>query len=546
MPIDVEQELAAATAKILDSKSPKKLIVAGPGAGKTTIFKRLLEGTEGDNSNRLVLTFINNLKDDLEKTLSDDATVFTLHGYCQSLLHQNGKLRDGLSRDFRCLPGMASLIKKDWVFFNGEPPPAFVALMRELTDGNEWDFYKTRANYYDAVDFDDSVYRTYQILAANPDLVKPYYLILIDEYQDFNRLEAGLINLLGQSNPIVIAGDDDQALYSKLKGASWEFIRSMYSDGEYEIFELPFCMRCPEVIVNAVNDVLSAAREAAKLDGRIEKPFAHYAPVKGLDSEKYPVIDLVTTSVQRANANYFGRYIEQEIQAISEDEIRQANDKGEPTVMVIGSRPYLPQVAAYLRSKGFEIETSEGGDLTVEKSQGLEILKYDSEANLGWRIILDSEPPAFARGIVKTASENNLRLVETFSEEFKEKILAEVQDWSTQSEENENQDDIDEKAKDGQFRIKLTSFEGAKGLSAQHVFIIGMHEGELPRDTMNIEDIEICRFLVGLTRTKKKCTLVCTRKFGDKWKNSSVFLSWINKDRFNAFTVDAAYWAGKP
>ena len=39
----VEQELQAATDRILQSDSRKKLIVAGPGTGKTFIFRRLLE-----------------------------------------------------------------------------------------------------------------------------------------------------------------------------------------------------------------------------------------------------------------------------------------------------------------------------------------------------------------------------------------------------------------------------------------------------------------------------------------------------------------------
>ena len=113
-----------------------------------------------------------------------------------------------------------------------------------------------RANFYDAVDFDDSVYRTYIELKKKPASVTSYELVLIDEYQDFNRMEAGIIELLADRSSIVIAGDDDQALYSQLRGASWEHIRLLYSGGNYEVFPLPFCMRCPEVIVDAVNDVI--------------------------------------------------------------------------------------------------------------------------------------------------------------------------------------------------------------------------------------------------------------------------------------------------
>jgi superfamily I DNA/RNA helicase len=92
--------------------------------------------------------------------------------------------------------------------------------MRDLgCDANHKAFYRERTNYYNAVDFDDSVFRTYDQLrrcVSGPE----YTLVLIDEFQDFNKMEAAVIGLLAQRNPIVIAGDDDQALYSQLRSAS--------------------------------------------------------------------------------------------------------------------------------------------------------------------------------------------------------------------------------------------------------------------------------------------------------------------------------------
>jgi superfamily I DNA/RNA helicase len=59
-----------------------------------------------------------------------------------------------------------------------------------------------------AVDFDDSVFRVYVRLRDRPELVSEYDLVLVDEYQDFNRMEGGFISLLSQKSPIVIAGDE--------------------------------------------------------------------------------------------------------------------------------------------------------------------------------------------------------------------------------------------------------------------------------------------------------------------------------------------------
>ena len=77
---DIERELRDAVDRVLASESRKKLIVAGPGAGKTTLFRKLLDRAGGDSDQRLVLTFINNLKNDLDRSLGDAAQVFTLHG----------------------------------------------------------------------------------------------------------------------------------------------------------------------------------------------------------------------------------------------------------------------------------------------------------------------------------------------------------------------------------------------------------------------------------------------------------------------------------
>lgn len=93
--------------------------------------------------------------------------------------------------------------------------------------------------------------------------------------------------------------------------------------------------------------------------------------------------------------------------------------------------------------------------------------------------------------------------------------------------------------------MKITSFEGSKGLSAQYVFIVGLHSGDLPRVAEDIKDIEICRLLVALTRTKKKCAVLVTRRFGDNFKQRSEFLGWVKPARFEEKKIDAAYWRKK-
>lgn len=534
----VKDELREAVERILQSTSCRKLVVAGPGAGKTTLFRQLLEAAPGGADSRLVLTFINNLKNDLQRTLGGLAHVNTLHGYCQSLLRTHPELRSGITANFICLPGLASLIKTDWEHIWGAPAPHFVTLMRDLTDDDAIDFYLERANFYDAVDFDDSVFRTCRSLEEHPNAVSGLDLILIDEYQDFNRMEATFIEQLARQNPIVVAGDDDQALYGELRGASWEHIRSLHNGELYEKFALPFCMRCPEVIVNAISDILARARENGFLQGRIDKPYRHYAPRKGADSLLYPSIVKVTTTVQRNNANYFGRYIAAAIGGIPANEIQEARQSSEPTVLIIGSRQYRHPVENYLIERGYQVDigSKESSDLTRDK--GLELLKDSPESNLGWRVILNFETAERERAWIRTANEKSMNLIEVIPADLRDAVLTEAGTWTPPDVSNEEVM-VDEEAP----VIKLTTFEGAKGLSAQHVFILGMHDGDMPQNPDRIEDIEICKFVVGLTRTKKRCTLMLSRRFAADQKTPSRFLSWIAPRRYEPIAVDAAYLA---
>jgi superfamily II DNA or RNA helicase len=66
---------------VLRSTSARKVVVAGPGTGKTYLFKRLLAG----KAKTLTLTFVNALVEDLSLELCGISDVRTLHGSCPDL-----------------------------------------------------------------------------------------------------------------------------------------------------------------------------------------------------------------------------------------------------------------------------------------------------------------------------------------------------------------------------------------------------------------------------------------------------------------------------
>jgi hypothetical protein len=383
------------------------------------------------------------------------------------------------------------------------------------------------------------VYRAHEGLSCGRATPESYDLVLIDEYQDFNALEAGVIDALAERSPILIAGDDDQALYSRLRDASWDHIRLLSKAGEYKVFKLPFCMRCPMVVVDAVNDVLTKAKKLDRLEGRIEKPYKYFPPAKGADSAKYPKIAHVETSVQRQDANYMGRYLAQAIARIPEDEIETAGRGGYPAALVIVAQPYRDQIVSHLVGAGYIVETRRDSNSKLNREAGISILKVDRVSNLGWRIVLGADAPSFLKDAVVATADGTKHLADILPDEYRERVLAEVDAYEPPEEvetEAETHAPTDVPA------VRVTSFEGAKGLSAQHVYIVGMHNGELPRASRSIKDLEICKFVVALTRTRKKCTLIRTQNFAGNWKTRSSFIAWIDPARLEFIKVDAQYW----
>ena len=95
----ITQKRTEATQAIVDSEADKKLIVAGPGTGKTFTFREALSVSD---ERGLALTFIRNLVAELRKDLSDVADVFTFHGFCKHQLYRHPT--DGLQPGWHSSP----------------------------------------------------------------------------------------------------------------------------------------------------------------------------------------------------------------------------------------------------------------------------------------------------------------------------------------------------------------------------------------------------------------------------------------------------------
>ena len=94
--------------------------------------------------------------------------------------------------------------------------------------------YEQRKRNARLIDFDDMLSYTWELLTKRPDILKAWQkkfrYILVDEFQDINRLQYDILRLLAQpENNLFIVGDDDQSIY-RFRGAKPEIMLNFQKD----------------------------------------------------------------------------------------------------------------------------------------------------------------------------------------------------------------------------------------------------------------------------------------------------------------------------
>ena len=124
--------------------------------------------------------------------------------------------------------------------------------------------YTERCKRAGAMDFDDLLYRLYELLQRNPDNIldkyrKKFKYVMVDEFQDTNHLQYAIIRKLvhfeGSTRNICVVGDDAQSIYS-FRGATIQNILDFENDFKpfgIQVFKLEQNYRSSEEIVQAAN-----------------------------------------------------------------------------------------------------------------------------------------------------------------------------------------------------------------------------------------------------------------------------------------------------
>lgn len=334
--LNIGQKIAATR------KEGNFLVIAGPGTGKThTLAYRVLHmiKTGTDLSKVVVITFTrkagNELKYRINQLMPNTELGFvgTFHGFANHISQMNGK-QSPISK-FRLLDAeddrqVHSLVMTD---YRGFSKPIRAGRIQKLisycvnTDMTPQEYIKkfdlrNLMDDGDAIEAYMKVYERYKVehMLANYDdmilkishyldhkekrLPLPYKYLMIDEYQDTNKMQLDFIKKLNIPNVMAI-GDDFQGIYS-FRGADHKIILNFYRDFEdAKMIKLTRNYRSVPEIVNRVNQTVEASKlgyQKVLISAKDMSGYVEVVPGNTLESHRDFVLSKIKEKPEESHA----------------------------------------------------------------------------------------------------------------------------------------------------------------------------------------------------------------------------------------------------
>ncbi|HEX7066194.1 MAG TPA: DNA helicase PcrA [Bacillales bacterium] len=310
------------------------LIMAGAGSGKTRVLTHriayLLVEKEIAPWNLLAITFTNKAAREMKSRvaeltgpgLADQIWISTFHSMCVRILRRDAD-RIGIKKSFSILDGsdQQSVIKQILKDLNYDvkkfPPRSILGTMSSAKNklktaddfakdmagdiygqvvSEVYTEYERRLRKNHALDFDDLIMRTIQLLERVPDVLEYYQrkfqYIHVDEYQDTNLAQYKLVNMLANRyQNLCVVGDSDQSIY-RWRGADIQNILSFendYPDASTILLEQNY--RSTKKILHAANYVIenNMSRKPKKLwtDNGDGQKISYYRGFTEQDESRY-------------------------------------------------------------------------------------------------------------------------------------------------------------------------------------------------------------------------------------------------------------------
>jgi DNA helicase-2/ATP-dependent DNA helicase PcrA len=274
------------------------LILAGAGSGKTTVLVNriayILQSGLCQPWQILAITFTNKAAGELKERICNavpeggaDIWAATFHSTCARILRRYGD-RIGYTSHFTVYDSadQKSLIKKAMKQLNIDekflPVRSVLSEISKAKDNMQspevmlkksqgdyrkegiakiYQIYQAELKNSDAMDFDDMLCNTVLLFEQEPEILGYYQnqfkYIMVDEYQDTNKVQYKFISMLADKyKNICVVGDDDQSIY-KFRGATIENILSFESTFKgAKVIRLEQNYRSTKTILNAANKVI--------------------------------------------------------------------------------------------------------------------------------------------------------------------------------------------------------------------------------------------------------------------------------------------------
>ncbi|HEY6583806.1 MAG TPA: UvrD-helicase domain-containing protein [Gaiellaceae bacterium] len=274
------------------------LVVAGAGSGKTRVLTHrvahLISAVGIQPNEVLAITFTNKAAGEMRTRLEDllpevarRIWILTFHAACGRILRREAP-RLGYKTNFTIYDSadQVRVVKQSLEELERDPkrfpakgihehissaknqlvsPAEYrnrVESFYDQTVADVYDLYQRRLFGANAVDFDDLLMLTVEVLERFPEAKerwqKAFRYVLVDEYQDTNHAQYRLLQLLAEKHRnVMVVGDPDQSIYA-FRGADIRNILEFERDfGEATIVPLEQNYRSTNTILRAANAVIS-------------------------------------------------------------------------------------------------------------------------------------------------------------------------------------------------------------------------------------------------------------------------------------------------